>query len=206
MRPPAAAAEIYGERLPIAQRYAEWLAVAGIERGLLGPREVSRLWDRHLLNCVVISELIGRSKLVADVGAGAGLPGIALAIARPDLRLVLIEPMLRRADFLRETVALLGLQSVDVVRSRAEEYRAPEPFDVVTARAVAKIGQLFRWSVPLLRPGGRLLALKGESVRDELRTAADDLRKAGASSWSVESVGRNVVDPATLVAVVTLGR
>ncbi|NDL57890.1 16S rRNA (guanine(527)-N(7))-methyltransferase RsmG [Phytoactinopolyspora mesophila] len=187
----------------MAERYVSWLAEAGIERGLIGPREGPRLWDRHLLNCAVIGEVIGHGEKVADIGSGAGLPGLALAIARPDLEIVLIEPMLRRTEFLLETVALLGLPHVTVVRARAEDYLPPSPFDVVTARAVAKVGHLMTLSAPMLRPGGRLVALKGESVHEELQKARSSLRSAGAASWTVETVGKNVVDPATLVAVVT---
>lgn len=201
--PPPGAEAVFGDRLALAERYVEWLADAGIERGALGPREVPRLWDRHLLNCAVIGRLIDAGEGVVDIGSGAGLPGVALAIARPDLEVVLVEPMLRRVNFLRETVDLLGLTSVTVVRARAG-YDAPAgPFDAVTARAVAKVAQLTEWSMPMLRPGGRLLALKGESVHEELSVATKKLRRAGASSWSVESVGGDVVDPATLVAVVT---
>jgi 16S rRNA (guanine527-N7)-methyltransferase len=203
--PPAGASIVFGSQLPVAERFAAWLAEAGIERGLIGPREVPRLWDRHVLNCAVIGEVIGHGEKVADIGSGAGLPGIALAIARPDLDIVLIEPMLRRTEFLDETVALLELPRVSVVRSRAEEFPVSNAsFDVVTARAVAKVGHLAALSAPLLRPGGRLVALKGESVHEELRKAQAAMKKAGASSWSVESVGKNVVDPATLVAVVTM--
>ncbi|NED95469.1 16S rRNA (guanine(527)-N(7))-methyltransferase RsmG [Phytoactinopolyspora alkaliphila] len=200
---PPAAETVFGERLPLARRYVSWLTGAGIERGLIGPREVPRIWERHVLNCAVVAELVGRGRRVADIGSGAGLPGLAMAISRPDLTMVLIEPMLRRADYLQEVVEDLGLESVSVVRSRAEHYMAPEPFDVVTARAVAKLSALAEWSMPLLRPGGTLLALKGQSVHEELRGSEKALRRADAERWSVESAGSDVLNPATVVAVVT---
>nr|WP_129664401.1 16S rRNA (guanine(527)-N(7))-methyltransferase RsmG [Phytoactinopolyspora endophytica] len=186
----------------MALQYVQWLATAGIDRGLLGPREAARLWDRHVLNCAVVGELIENGESVCDIGSGAGLPGVALAIARPDLDVVLLEPMQRRADFLHETVDLLELQGVTVVRDRAGDFRPIAPFDVTIVRAVAKMGRLGEWSTGLLRPGGRLLALKGETVHEELRREAKNLRRAGMSSWTVESVGRDVVSPATVVAVV----
>lgn len=203
MGPPAGAEAVFGARLPTAEHYVDWLADAGIERGVIGPREVPRLWERHVLNCAVVSELIDADESVVDIGSGAGLPGVALAIARPDLDIVLVEPMGRRVDFLRETVSLLGLESVSVKRVRAEDFVPAQRFDVAVARAVAKLSQLASWSAPLLRPGGRLLALKGRSVHDELRAAAA-LRRAGATSWTVETVGEDVIDPATVVAVVTM--
>lgn len=202
---PDVALSIFGDRTPIAQAYVDRLAGAGIERGLIGPREGSRLWERHVLNCAVVADLIGPKARVADVGSGAGLPGIALAIARPDLDIVLIEPLLRRSDFLRETIELLALDRVSLLRSRAEDVHAEAPFDVVTARAVAPMEQLARWTLPLLRPGGRLLALKGASVVDELDAAAVSLARMGAVSWTVEEVGQGVVSPPTLVAVVEMG-
>lgn len=199
---PAEAVEFFGDRLGLAQAYVARLASAGIERGLLGPREVPRLWERHVLNCAVVADLIRVGERVADVGSGAGLPGVALALARPDLEITLIEPLLRRATFLRETVDELGLSSVTVQRARAEEIRDGGGYDVVTARAVAPLEKLAGWTLPLLRPGGRLLALKGASIADELAASAASLTRSGASSWTVEEAGSGVVDPPTLVAVV----
>ena len=198
---PAEAAEFFGDRLGLAQAYVARLAGAGIERGLLGPREVPRLWERHVLNCAVVADLIRDGERVADVGSGAGLPGVALALARPDLQITLIEPLLRRATFLHETVDELGLSSVTVQRARAEEIRGGG-YDVVTARAVAPLEKLAGWTLPLLRPGGRLLALKGASIADELAASAASLTRSGASSWRVEEAGSGIVDPPTLVAVV----
>ncbi|AYY15108.1 16S rRNA (guanine(527)-N(7))-methyltransferase RsmG [Actinobacteria bacterium YIM 96077] len=204
--PPPAARVVFGARLELARQYTEWLADAGIERGLIGPREVPRLWERHVLNCGVVADLVDTNESVADVGSGAGLPGIPMAIARSDVSVTLIEPMQRRIRFLEETVDLLGLDHVTVVRARAQDHVPPEPFDVVTARAVTKLADLAAWSSSLLRPGGRLMALKGASVHDELRQAVKTLRRLGASSWTVETVGDGVVDQATVVAVVTMGQ
>lgn len=142
---------------------------------------------------------------MADVGSGAGLPGIVLAIARPDVQMTLVEPLLRRTKFLDEAVRELGLERVRVVRGRAQDLAGELSVDVVTARAVAPLGTLARWTFPLLRPGGLLLALKGQSVADELASATSELAKLGASSWSVEEFGDGIVDPVTRVAVVEFG-
>lgn len=203
---PEEAATVFGERLAMAVAYAERLAGPGIERGLIGPREAPRLWHRHLLNSAVLSELIEQGASVADVGSGAGLPGIPLAIARPDLEIFLIEPLLRRSEFLRETVRELALDRVRVTRARAEELPTKASFDVVTARAVAPMARLAGLTLPLLRPGGRLLALKGESVSEELRESAASLEKMGAASWTVERAGTGVLQTPTRVAVVVAGR
>ncbi|WP_420841965.1 16S rRNA (guanine(527)-N(7))-methyltransferase RsmG [Haloactinopolyspora alba] len=205
--PPEQARELFGESLPTARAYVEWLAGAGIERGLLGPREIPRLWDRHVLNSVAISVLVEPGATVADVGSGAGLPGVPLAVLRPDLHVTLVEPLLRRSEFLAEVVTDLGIRDrVSVLRTRAEEVRPDGGFDVVTARAVAPMDKLARWTLPLLRPGGRLLALKGRSVAEELGESAASLAKMGAESWTVEEVGSDAGEPAARVAVVTLGR
>jgi 16S rRNA (guanine527-N7)-methyltransferase len=203
---PDSASVLFGERLPLAIAYAEQLAGPGIERGLLGPREVPRLWDRHILNSAVLGSLVDPGLTVADVGSGAGLPGIPLAIARPDLEVVLIEPLLRRSEFLTETVTALGLDGVTVLRSRAEDVRPRGRFDVVTARAVAPMERLAGWTLPLLRPGGVLLALKGRSVSEELQESAASLARMGATSWRVEEAGAGVVDPVARIAVVEAGR
>src|SRR3954451_23380282 len=161
--PPAAAAGGFASALPSVERYAALLASAGTERGLLGPREVPRLWDRHLLNCAVLTDEIPRSATVCDVGRGAGLPGIVLALRRSDLRMTLVEPLLRRTTFLEEVVDELQLDNVEVVRGRAEDLHGCRTFDVVTSRAVAPLPKLLRWCLPLTRPGGEVLALKGRS-------------------------------------------
>jgi len=181
--PPAVAHAVFGERLELASRYARWLAGAGVERGLVGPREAERLWQRHLLNCGAVAALIPPGSLVVDVGSGAGLPGIVLAIARPDLRIVLIESMLRRTQFLDEVVADLGLSSVTVRRARAEELRGERiGADVVTARALAPMAVLVPWAVPLLASHGVVLALKGDGVVDEISAGWGQVCDAGLAT------------------------
>ncbi len=170
------AQDVFGDSYPTAQRYVDILASRGVDWGLIGPREVDRLWPRHVLNSLAIGELIGEGRTVVDVGSGAGLPGIPLAIRRPDLSVTLLEPLLRRANFLTEVVTELGLDDrVAVVRGRAEEH--PGRYDVVTARAVAALPKLLGWCLPLLASGGELLALKGESAEQELVEAQKLLRK-----------------------------
>jgi 16S rRNA (guanine527-N7)-methyltransferase len=203
--PPLAAVEYFGERLPAVERYVAMLAGPGIERGLLGPREVPRLWDRHVLNCAVIQDAMPKGATVVDVGSGAGLPGVVLAVVRPDLAVTLVEPLLRRSLFLGEVVAELRLTNVKVLRSRAEELHGKVVADVVAARAVAPLDRLARWTLPLLRSGGLLVALKGSSVRDELAEAADSLKALGAVSWRVNEYGAGVVDPPSQAAVVEVG-
>jgi 16S rRNA (guanine527-N7)-methyltransferase len=202
---PTAASSIFGSQIELARAYAIRLAEVAIERGLLGPRELPRLWSRHIVNSAVVAELIPADSTVADVGSGAGLPGIPLAIARPDLEVVLIEPSLRRSTFLQETVSELGLDRVSVLRARAEQIHAGTEFDVVTARAVAPLERLASWTLPLLRPAGRLLAIKGQSVSEELRESAASLAKMSAASWTVEEVGVGLVDPPTRVVVIRVG-
>jgi 16S rRNA (guanine527-N7)-methyltransferase len=203
--PPPAAGTVFGDRLPAAREYARLLATDGVVRGLLGPREVPRLWDRHLLNCAVAAELIDADARVTDVGSGAGLPGIPLALARPDLDIELLEPLARRVVFLQEVVAALGLARVRVVRGRAESAGTGDGVDVVTARAVAPLSRLAHWCLPLLRPGGSLIALKGARGAGELDAAVGDLRRLGAREWRVEHCGRGLVDPPTTVVRVVLG-
>lgn len=202
-QPPRQAEELFGAALPLVARYAAFLASAGVERGLLGPREVGRLWDRHLLNCGVVTELIPTGAKVVDVGSGAGLPGIVLAILRPDTSVTLIEPLLRRSVFLRECLEQLELDNVTVVRGRAEETAGQYRADIVTARAVAPLQRLASWALPLLRPGGQLLALKGAQAETELEAARADLLRQRASSAEVIRVGGGRVDPATTVVRIT---
>ncbi len=200
--PPPAATAIFGDRLELAQQYCRILATDGIDHGLMGPREVPRLWDRHILNCAVVQEVIDDGQSIIDIGSGAGLPGIPLAIARPDLTITLIEPLLRRSEFLQRTVDALGLP-VRVVRGRAEEktVRAEvEPSDVVTSRALAPLDRLSRWSAPLIRDGGRLVALKGSSAPDEIERDRKVAERNGIGGLRVELVGKSVVEqPTTLV-------
>ncbi|MFD4986059.1 16S rRNA (guanine(527)-N(7))-methyltransferase RsmG [Streptomyces sp. NPDC058374] len=203
---PAVAREVFGERFPDAVRYAELLADAGVRRGLIGPREVPRLWERHLLNCAVLSEVVAEGVSVCDVGSGAGLPGIPLALVRPDLDITLLEPLLRRTTFLTEVVEMLGLDHVTVVRGRAEEVLGKlPPVHVVTARAVAPLERLAGWGVPLLRPYGEMLALKGDTAEEEVRAASSALSKLGAVRTSVVQVGEGVVDPLSTVVRVEVG-
>jgi 16S rRNA (guanine527-N7)-methyltransferase len=207
---PAAAAEVFGDRLPAAEEFARLLGTDGVARGLLGPREVPRLWDRHLLNCAVVAQLLPAGATVRDVGSGAGLPGIALALARPDLRVTLLEPLQRRVAFLAEVVPALDLQQVQVVRGRAgdpspgRDGAVPTRVDIVTARAVAPLARLAGWCLPLLRPGGSLIALKGRQASAELSAARDDLRRLGAGDATIEICGQGWVDPPTTVVRIVL--
>jgi 16S rRNA (guanine527-N7)-methyltransferase len=178
---PAVAALVFApDRLPGLERYAALLATDGVVRGLIGPREVPRLWDRHLLNCGLLSPLIAAGAAVVDLGSGAGLPGMVLAIARPDLRVTLVEPMARRVSFLEEVCAELGLVTVEVVRARAESLAAERRFDVVTARALAPLSRLLGWAWPLVAEDGVLLAMKGSSAAAEISSARPDLRRLRA--------------------------
>jgi 16S rRNA (guanine527-N7)-methyltransferase len=202
--PGAAASEVFGERLPLALRYAELLRDTGVSHGLIGPREGDRLWERHLLNCAVLAELMEPNARVLDLGSGAGLPGIPLALARPDLEIVLLEPMARRVAWLERTVAELGLPTV-VARGRAEDpgvRREWQGADIVTARAVAPLHRLAGWALPYLRPGGRLLAMKGESAAEEVERDTPLVRRFGGTPPSVVQCGGQHVDPPTTVVVV----
>jgi 16S rRNA (guanine527-N7)-methyltransferase len=189
-------------RLPLAEQYAELLATDGVVRGLIGPREVPRLWDRHLLNCAVLEELVPEDAEVCDIGSGAGLPGLVLAIARPDLRVTLVEPLLRRTTFLEEVVAGLGLDRVEVVRGRADDLHGVRWFDVVTSRAVAPLDRLLRWSMPLVAPHGALVAMKGSSVPEEIGSAGEVLRSLGCGTPRVIPLGDGLLErPTTAVRV-----
>ncbi len=202
---PPAAVRIFGDRLTLAARYAELLATVGAERGLIGPREATRLWDRHLLNCAAVAELIPPGARVVDAGSGAGLPGIPVALARPDLRITLVEPMQRRTDFLREVVKQLGLD-VDVVRGRVEDASVREHIgevDAVVCRAVAALDRLAEWCLPLLRAGGQLLAIKGDRAHEEAERHRRVATKFGAEAVRVVRCGADYLDPPTTVVVVT---
>jgi 16S rRNA (guanine527-N7)-methyltransferase len=204
---PRVAGTFFGDRLDRAQRYAEILAGAGVERGLIGPREVDRLWDRHILNSVAVAELLEPNESLADIGSGAGLPGIPLALARPDLRVTLIEPLLRRSDFLREVIEDLGIDAT-VVRGRAEELTVRQRVgetDVVVSRAVASLDKLTKWSMPLLRPGGRMLAIKGERAEDEIREHRRVMASLGAVDERVVRCGADFLNPPVTVVVARRG-
>jgi len=199
---PATAAAAFGPRLPVAEAFARLLADHGPVRGLIGPGELPRLWSRHLVNSTVIAELIAAGTDVIDVGSGAGLPGVPLAIARPDLSVTLVEPLLRRATWLEEVVAELGLDRVRVVRARAEALTGQLDAAYVTARAVAPLGRLAGWCLPLVRPGGELLAMKGRSANDELTKATGTLRRLGAVDWKVLTLGGpDPVDSTSVIQV-----
>jgi 16S rRNA (guanine527-N7)-methyltransferase len=197
-------ARLFGERLPLAQRYAEHLATTGLERGLIGPREAPIVWERHVLNCAVVAELVPEGARVVDVGSGAGLPGIPLALVRPDLEIVLVEPLTRRVEWLQEIVDDLGL-SLEIERGRAEDpavRRRWEGADVVTARAVAPLHRLAAWCLPLARVGGMMLAIKGATAPDEVRRDAGAVSRLGGSVPRIETAGVGVVDPPSTVVVV----
>ena len=192
---------MFGHRLPLAERYATLLSTGGIERGLIGPREADRLWERHLLNCAVIGELVPTAARVLDVGSGAGLPGIPLAISRPDLQVELVEPMLRRTSWLEETVAALGMADTVVVTRGKAAVIGPRQVDVVTARAVAPLERLLPMCMPFLRPGGVLLALKGEQAQVEVDAVHRQASKWRVSSMDVARCGRGVLAEETTVVV-----
>jgi 16S rRNA (guanine527-N7)-methyltransferase len=199
--PPVQATGVFGTELERATRYVGWLATAGVVRGLLGPREVPRLWERHVLNAAVVAELIPAGAVtLCDVGSGAGLPGIPLALCRPDLTVTLLEPLQRRATFLAEVVADLGLDNVEVRRGRAEDTH--DTYAVVTARAVAPLPKLLGWTLPLVATGGLLLAMKGDAAESEITQSREVLRRHGSPGVSVQSVGIGTVEPVTRVVVV----
>ncbi|MEI6693694.1 MAG: 16S rRNA (guanine(527)-N(7))-methyltransferase RsmG [Actinomycetes bacterium] len=176
--------DLFGPALQAAQRYAELLATEGIVRGLLGPREADRIWDRHMVNSALVGHWIGEGSSVVDLGSGAGLPGIPLALARPDVSVTLVEPLQRRVIFLQEVLAELAVTNpqvkVEVIRGRAEQVN--RTFNVVTARALAPLERLVGWAAPLIAPGGMLVALKGSSAQQEIEQAQAQLAKAGLSA------------------------
>jgi len=177
------------ERLGLVTEYAQMLATDGVVRGLLGPREVPRLWDRHILNCAWLTELISEGRTVCDIGSGAGLPGMVVALLRPDLQVTLVEPLLRRTVFLDEVVESLALDNVEVVRGRAESLHGSRLFGVVTSRAVAPLPRLLDWSMPLVDAGGELIALKGSSVADEISASTAELRRHRCGEPEVVRLG-----------------
>ena len=203
---PAASTVVFGERVGVAEQFAAILADTGVSHGLIGPREVPILWDRHILNCAVAHQAFPSGAEVVDVGSGAGLPGVALAIARPDLHLHLVEPMLRRTTWLSEAVAALELTNCTVHRGRAEEFHGVLEFSWATARAVARIDKLARWTFPLLKDGGTLVALKGSSAQEELATTEAVLRKLGMVSAAVHTYGQDLVDVPTVTMQLAVRR
>jgi 16S rRNA (guanine527-N7)-methyltransferase len=194
---PAIAAELFGERIDVARAFTSALAREGEERGLIGPLELPRLWTRHILNSVIAAPLFQGS--VADIGSGAGLPGLVLAIARPDVEWTLVEPMERRITWLNEQVETLGLANVTVLRSRAEDVRPAEGFDVVTARAVSALRTLIPITAPLVRDGGELTLLKGMNVSNEIEAAQKQIKRFRLSDVRVEVLGEGVLSETTRV-------
>lgn len=194
---PSIASTLFGERIDVARAFTDALAREGEERGLIGPLELPRLWSRHILNSVIAAPLFRGS--VADIGSGAGLPGLVLAIARPDVHWTLIEPMERRVTWLNEQVSALGLTNVEVVRARAEDVRPAEGFDVVTARAVSALRTLIPLTAPLVRDGGELTLLKGMNASNEIEAAQKQIKKFRLSDVRVEVLGEGVLPETTRV-------
>jgi 16S rRNA (guanine527-N7)-methyltransferase len=195
---PVAASALFGDRIELARRFTTDLAAWGEQLGLIGPLELPRLWSRHVLNCALLARLLNPGR-VGDIGSGAGLPGLVLAIARPDVQFILIEPMERRVDWLRRESAALGLDNVEVLRARAEEAKVFPPLDQATARAVSALAKLIPLTVPLVRSGGELLFLKGASVRAEMESAAKVIRRARLTDVEILTLGGSVVPEETRV-------
>lgn len=196
---PAIAANLFGERIDLARQYAADLVIFGEPLGLIGPLELPRLWSRHVINSALLAPLIRGGGSVADVGSGAGLPGLVLAIARPDADFILIEPMERRVDWLQTETARLGLNNVTVVRARAEGAASSLQVDQLTARAVSALTKLLPLVTPLVAPGGELLLLKGASVDREVTAAEKVIRRLRLHSTEVVILGEGVVDVPTRV-------
>ncbi|MGO4595831.1 16S rRNA (guanine(527)-N(7))-methyltransferase RsmG [Leifsonia sp. 2TAF2] len=195
---PSAALALFGDRIDVARRFTRNLAEQGEERGLIGPLELPRLWTRHVLNCAVVAPLL-RPGVVGDVGSGAGLPGLVLAIARPDVSFVLIEPMERRVAWLNEQVNELGLDNVSVVRARAEEARLDGPLDQITARAVSAFRKLLPLTAPLVRDGGELVLMKGAAAATEVEAASKEIRKFKVHDIEVLTLGEGLLTEVTRV-------
>ncbi|UYN85062.1 MAG: 16S rRNA (guanine(527)-N(7))-methyltransferase RsmG [Microcella sp.] len=202
---PASAAAVFGDRLDLARQFAAGLGRHGEELGLIGPLELPRLWSRHIINCGVIAPFLVAAGRVADVGSGAGLPGLVLAIARPDVDFVLIEPMERRTDWLTAESERLGLDNVTVLRARAEEAASAGAFDQVTARAVSALSKLIPLTAPLAREGGELMLLKGARVHDEITAASKAIRQYRIHDIQVLEVGEGLAPEATRLFRATVG-
>lgn len=204
--PPEAAREIFGLVLPVARAYAELLAGPGVERGLIGPGEKGRIWDRHLLNSAVVAELVPAPGLLVDLGSGAGLPGIVLAMLLPRVHVILLDPMARRTAFLQECVRELGLSNAEVRRGRAEDLAGQMGADVVTARAVAPLDRLAVLAAGLCRPGGLVLAIKGAAAAREIDQARPVLRRLGAAGLELVAAGSGRISPPAMVIRFTTGK
>jgi 16S rRNA (guanine527-N7)-methyltransferase len=196
---PRVATEIFGAQLELARAFTDNLATHGEEFGLIGPLELPRLWTRHILNCAIVAPLIHKGSIVGDIGSGAGLPGLVLAIARPDAEFVLIEPMERRVKWLNDQVAALGLANVTVVRDRAQDARIAQPLDQLTARAVSAFSKLVPMCAPLVRAGGELILMKGANAAAEVEAAEKAIRKFRLSKVEVLELGQNVLAESTRV-------
>ncbi|PRY67973.1 16S rRNA m(7)G-527 methyltransferase [Glaciihabitans tibetensis] len=190
---PAVAAALFGDRIDLARAYTSDLARRGEELGLIGPLELPRLWSRHIINCVLVAPLLSPGT-TGDIGSGAGLPGLVLAIARPDVRMILIEPMERRVDWLTSEAKELGLDNVSVIRARAEETKLDWPLDQVTARAVTALSKLIPVTAPLVRSGGEMIFMKGSRVQDEVTAATKQIRRARLSNVEVVELGHGVAE------------
>ena len=195
---PPIAADLFGDRIDVARQYTSDLARRGEELGLIGPLELPRLWSRHIINCVLVAPLL-KPGITGDVGSGAGLPGLVLAIARPDVDLMLIEPMERRADWLRNEAADLGLENVTVLRARAEDVRLDTPLDQVTARAVTALSKLIPTTAHLVRRGGEMIFMKGSRVTEEIEAARSSIRKARLTDVEVLVLGEGIAPEVTRV-------
>lgn len=202
---PAVAREILGEAIELGRRFTADLVAHGERLGLIGPLEVARLWSRHVLNCALVAPYLHPQGRLADVGSGAGLPGLVLALARPDVHVTLIEPMERRTDWLRDETQRLGLTNVTVLRARAEEATADGPFDQVTARAVSALRTLIPITAPLVRSGGELLFLKGARVADEIGAAEKAIRRHRLTAIQVLELGGDQLPEATRLFRATVG-
>ncbi|MET0954556.1 MAG: 16S rRNA (guanine(527)-N(7))-methyltransferase RsmG [Cryobacterium sp.] len=200
---PAVAAQLFGDRIDVAREFTQHLAEQGEELGLIGPLELPRLWSRHILNCVLVAPLL-RPGLVGDVGSGAGLPGLVLAIARPDVTFVLIEPMERRVAWLNSQITALGLTNASVLRARAEDIRLNAPLDQVTARAVSAFKTLIPLTAPLLRPGGELVVMKGAGAAGEISNATKAIARFKLHNVEVVTLGEGVLPDVTRVIRATV--
>ncbi len=200
---PASAALLLGDRLELTRRFTENLARRGEELGLIGPLELPRLWSRHILNSALVAPLL-RPGIVGDIGSGAGLPGLVLGIARPDVQFVLIEPMERRVAWLNDQVNELELRNVSVIRERAEDVKLSERLDQVTARAVSAFRKLLPLTAPLLRDGGELVLMKGANAQAEIDSAAKEMRKYKVSGARVQVLGEGITDDVTRVILGTV--